>query len=81
MKRNMANCPCPAPQATLVAEVPQEFIEDMAALYPDGPRIPAGAKVFDVFRMWRLDSGSYEDIAEVGSYNPAWAPCLHCRNR
>ena len=70
---NLQTCACrvliapPCHQAALVADVPQEFVADMASIHPGSARIPPGAKVFDVFRMWRLDSGSYEDMAEVDS--------------
>jgi hypothetical protein len=53
-------------QAALVAEVPREFAEDMAELHPgEIAAIPAHTRVFDLFRMWRLDSGSYADMAGV----------------
>lgn len=52
-------------QAALVTEVPEEFGEDMAVLHPQDPPVPPDCMVFDLFRTWRLDSGSYEDMAEV----------------
>jgi hypothetical protein len=52
-------------QAALAADVPQEFADDMARMHPGGPPVPPGARVFDLIRMWRLDSGSYADMAEA----------------
>lgn len=52
-------------QAALVTDVPRQFIEDMAALHRNEDLPATDAKVFDLFRVWRLDSGSYEEIAEV----------------
>jgi hypothetical protein len=52
-------------QAALVTEVPEEFGEDMAVLHPQDPPVPPDCMVFDLFRTWHLDSGSYEDMAEV----------------
>ena len=48
-----------------MSEVPAEFLEDMAETYPQEPQPQPGCMVFDLFRTWRLDSGSYEAIAEV----------------
>lgn len=50
----------------LVSEVPAEFLEDMAETYLQEPQPQTGCMVFDLFGTWRLDSGSYEAIAEVG---------------
>jgi hypothetical protein len=53
-------------QAALAADVPCEFLEDVAARHPGSPPPPPpGCKVFDLFRTWRLDSGSYKEMAEV----------------
>lgn len=38
----------------------------MAQRFPRDAQPRPGCVVFDLFRTWRLDSGSYEDIAEVG---------------
>lgn len=58
-------------RAALAARLPRGFAEDMAAAYPEdwarGPVAraphPAGPRVFDVFPVWRLDSGDYEQMA------------------
>ncbi|CAL8464515.1 g4050 [Coccomyxa elongata] len=52
-------------EAALVSEVPAEFLEDMADTYPQESQPQPGCMVFDLFTTWRLDSGSYEEIAEV----------------
>lgn len=63
-------------QAALVSEVPAEFLEDMAERHPEEPPLPRGCMVFDLFRTWRLDSGSYENIAEVSPSPVIVACCL-----
>eukprot|EP00884_Botryococcus_braunii_P006522 jgi/Botrbrau1/15871/Bobra.40_1s0055.1 len=49
----------------LATRVPSMFIADMQTHFPNDPRIPEGAVVFDIIKIWRLDSGSYERVAEV----------------
>mmetsp|Transcript_39795 Transcript_39795/g.112908 ORF Transcript_39795/g.112908 Transcript_39795/m.112908 type:complete len:600 (-) Transcript_39795:234-2033(-) len=51
--------------AAMAADVPKEFIDDMASHSDPQPAIPEGAKVFDLLRMWRLDSGDYKEIAPL----------------
>ena len=45
--------------------MPAEFLEDMADIYPQEPQPQPSCMVLDLFKTWRLDSGSYEEIAEV----------------
>lgn len=59
--------------SALAARPPREFLADLEARYPgDWARAPAraaphpeGTVVFDLFPVWRLDSGSYCDMADV----------------
>ena len=53
-------------QTALRAELPPEFLEDMRERHPSVvAHLPPSPVVFDVFLSWRLDSGSYLDMAEV----------------
>lgn len=51
--------------AALAAKIPSAFWEDVAALHPEEwSGVPEslrgdGARVFDLFRVWRMDSGDY----------------------
>jgi len=66
--------------AALAADVPQEFIDDMAAKMPAEPPIPKGAKVFDLMKVWRLDSGDYREIAKDVLF--AWEKrCMQAREQ
>ena len=53
-------------QTALNTALPDEFFQDMRERHPPVlahlPRMPV---VFDVFSSWRLDSGSYADMAET----------------
>ena len=53
-------------QTALNTALPDEFLHDMRERHPSVtahlPRIPV---VFDMFSSWRLDSGSYADMAEA----------------
>jgi hypothetical protein len=51
--------------AALAAKVPQEFVDDMRERYPQDCDIQPGAVVFDLIRVWRLDSGDYAKMAEA----------------
>ncbi|KAL4431465.1 hypothetical protein ABPG75_006721 [Micractinium tetrahymenae] len=62
--------------AALAARIPQEFRQDMEqqfpdqwAALPDAVRVE-GARVFDLFSWWRMDSGGYEEMASYVS--DAW---------
>ncbi len=45
---------------------PAEFLQDMQDCHPSVlAHSPATQVVFDVFSSWRLDSGSYADMAEA----------------
>ena len=47
-------------------ELPAEFLQDMRNRHPSVlAHLPAKPVVFDVFSSWRLDSGSYADMAEA----------------
>ena len=54
--------------AALASRVPPAFREDMAASFPDDwAALPpcctgADAVVFDLFRVWRIDSGDYAQL-------------------
>jgi len=53
-------------QTALRTELPAEFLEDMRERHPSVvAHLPLKPMVFDVFSSWRLDSGSYADMAEV----------------
>ena len=55
-----------AAQTALRTELPDEFLEDMRERHPSVvAHLPRAPVVFDVFSSWRLDSGSYSDMAEV----------------
>ena len=55
-----------AAQTALRTELPAEFLEDMRERHPSVvAHLPTEPVVFDVFSSWRLDSGSYPDMAEV----------------
>ena len=55
-----------AAQTALHTELPAEFLEDMRERHPSVvANLPCRPMVFDVFSSWRLDSGSYPDMAEV----------------
>jgi hypothetical protein len=63
--------------AALAAQLPEEFVADMVKLYPqDWASAPACLKdrntatVFDLIRVWRLDSGDYLEMA--GLVRDAW---------
>ncbi|DBA73502.1 hypothetical protein WJX77_001486 [Trebouxia sp. C0004] len=51
--------------AAMVTQVPDEFIQDIQELYPNDRQIQKGARMFDVFKTWRLDSGDYCKVAEM----------------
>ncbi|KAK9838087.1 hypothetical protein WJX81_000247 [Elliptochloris bilobata] len=51
--------------AAAAARVPDEFVDDMAALHPAEQKVMRGARVFDLLQIWRLDSGDYAAVAEV----------------
>mmetsp|Transcript_41353 Transcript_41353/g.104812 ORF Transcript_41353/g.104812 Transcript_41353/m.104812 type:complete len:613 (+) Transcript_41353:60-1898(+) len=51
-------------ELAMAADVPSEFVEDMAKLSAEPP-IPAGSKVFDLIKIWRIDSGEYAEIAAI----------------
>lgn len=53
-------------QTALRTELPAEFLDDMRKRHPSVvAHLPQAPVVFDVFSSWRLDSGSYADMAEV----------------
>ena len=53
-------------QTALRTELPADFLEDMRERHPSiVAHLPPKPMVFDVFTSWRLDSGSYNDMAEV----------------
>ena len=55
-----------AAQTASRTELPAEFLEDMHERHPSVvAHLPSKPMVFDVFSSWRLDSGSYPDMAEV----------------
>ncbi|KAL4421767.1 hypothetical protein ABPG77_009750 [Micractinium sp. CCAP 211/92] len=62
--------------AALAARIPPEFRQDMQQQYPDQwAALPEavtaeGARVFDLFTWWRIDSGSYDELA--GYVIDAW---------
>lgn len=45
------------------ADVPHSFITYMQ--HKHGQVVPQGSKAFDLIRTWRVDSGSYEQIADL----------------
>lgn len=49
--------------AAMVSRVPQEFIEDVG--FDTSVQVPEDAVVFDLIRVWRVDSGDYKTIAEA----------------
>lgn len=70
--------------AALAAELPPAFVRDCRASYPDDwaqtavarfPHPDGRATVFDLFALWRIDSGEYADLAEcvVGAWEARWA--------
>ena len=57
---------CLPAQTALRTELPPEFLEDMRERHPSAvAHLPRSPVVFDVFSSWRLDSGSYPDMAEA----------------
>ncbi|CAL5220669.1 g2715 [Coccomyxa viridis] len=53
-------------ETALRTELPAEFLEDMRERHPSVvAHLPTEPVVFDMFSSWRLDSGSYPDMAEV----------------
>ena len=53
-------------QTALNTALPDEFLQDMRERHPSVlAHLPHEPVVFDVFSSWRLDSGSYADIAEA----------------
>lgn len=63
-------------RTSLAAQIPEQFQTDMANMYPaEWSKAPncikhRKAKVFDLFRAWRLDSGDY--IRMATSVKDAW---------
>lgn len=69
-------------RTALAADVPEEFKNDLQERYVEQwevvkPELGApGAKMFDVFRIWRLDSGRYTDIVSVISWSFFFLFCI-----
>eukprot|EP00879_Flechtneria_rotunda_P013981 GHRR01014605.1.p1 GENE.GHRR01014605.1~~GHRR01014605.1.p1 ORF type:complete len:707 (+),score=303.14 GHRR01014605.1:547-2667(+) len=50
-------------QLAAITALPPEFIEDMHKRW--GTRLAAGSRCFDLFRLWRIDSGDYAALAQL----------------
>ncbi|PSC74800.1 hypothetical protein C2E20_2460 [Micractinium conductrix] len=77
---------CGFVSAALAAELPAEFQQDVQEGYPgEWAALPAaarapGARVFDIFTWWRMDSGSYEEMADyvMSAWEQRWADAPPC---
>ncbi|KAK3237970.1 hypothetical protein CYMTET_51979, partial [Cymbomonas tetramitiformis] len=49
--------------AAAVTQVPEEFLQDMEQRH--GAKLRKGCTVLELLKVWRLDSGVYEDVAEA----------------
>ncbi|GAB4816318.1 hypothetical protein N2152v2_003364 [Parachlorella kessleri] len=67
--------------AAVAARIPAEFLKDMREGQPGGSQLlppgvsPEEAVVFDLFDVWRMDSGSYEEMASYvrDGWEQRWA--------
>eukprot|EP00775_Hariotina_reticulata_P004409 gene4409-4662_t len=55
--------------------VPEEFIGDMQQRW--GEVVSPGSRVFDLLRVWRLDSGNYPELAAL--LRQTWSKRCHAR--